>query len=129
MSRDPALSGVRRLRWRLAAVSLTLATPTAVHLTMGLSWVWTPSMPLPLLRAVTAAGLLDAWLLVDLLTASGVLGAAAVAMLAAKERGLGVLVIAGVSAASLTAALSGGGWLPATYGLAYAASAAIMARR
>ena len=62
------------------------------------------------------------WLVVDLLAATGVLGAAGVAAQAARERIASMLLIATVSAISLAITVIGGGWLPAGYGVAYAAS-------
>ncbi len=100
--------------------------PSAVNLAGGLTWIWTPSLPLPLLHLLTRAGLLDAWLVLDLLAASGVLGGAAVAALAARERTATVLLLATVSAISLAAAVIGGAWLPAWYGVAYGGALALL---
>ncbi|HUR01237.1 MAG TPA: hypothetical protein VM347_01740 [Nonomuraea sp.] len=96
----------------MPAASLLLVLPPAVNLAGGLTWIWTPSLPLPLLHLLTRAGLLDAWLLLDLLAASGVLGGAALAALAARERAAAVLLLAAISAISLAAAVVGGVWLP-----------------
>ncbi|NJP96005.1 unnamed protein product [[Actinomadura] parvosata subsp. kistnae] len=100
-------------------MSLLLVLPSAVNLICGLTWIWTPALPLPLLDLLARAGLLDAWLVVDLLTAAGGLGAAGVAALAGRERAAGTLILAAVSVISFAAAAAGGGWLPASYGLAY----------
>ncbi|TMR99462.1 hypothetical protein [Nonomuraea basaltis] len=99
---------------------LLLALPSAANLADGLTWIWTPSLPLPLLDLLARAQLLGAWLVADLLAASGALGAAGVAALLARERAAGTVTLAGVSAISLAAAVIGGGWLPAWYGVAYA---------
>ncbi|WP_431904906.1 hypothetical protein [Nonomuraea sp. bgisy101] len=77
---------------------------------------------MPLLDMLVRAGLLDAWLVADLLAASGALGAAGVAAHVARERTAGALLLAAVSAISLAVAMVGGGWLPAWYGMAYAAA-------
>ncbi|MEU7827801.1 hypothetical protein [Nonomuraea sp. NPDC049129] len=90
-----------------------------VNLAGGLTWIWTPSLPLPVLHLLTRAGLLDAWLLLDLLAASGSLGGAALAALAARERATAVLLIAAISAISLAAAVAGGAWPPTWYAVAY----------
>ncbi|MGW0801397.1 hypothetical protein [Nonomuraea sp. NPDC002799] len=58
----------------------------------------------------------------DLLAAMGVLGAVGVAAQAARAWVAGALPIAAVSAISLAVAVIGGGWLPAGYGVAYAAT-------
>lgn len=99
-----------------------LALPSAVNLAGGLSSIWTPWLPLPLLDLLARAGLLDAWLVADLLAASGALGVAGVAAHVARERTAGALLFAAVSATSLAVAVIGGGWLPAWYGVAYAAA-------
>jgi hypothetical protein len=110
------------------AASLLLVLPSAVNLAGGLTWIWTPSLPLPLLHLLTRAGLLDGWLVLDLLAASGVLGGAALAALAARERTAAVLLIAAVSAISLAAAVVGGAWLPTWYGAAYGGALVILRR-
>ena len=110
----------------MPAASLLLMLPPAVNLAGGLTWIWTPSLPLPLLHLLTRAGLLDGWLVLDLLAASGVLGGAALAALAARERTATVVLLAGVSAISLAAAVIGGAWLPTWYGVAYGGALVIL---
>ncbi|MFI6323257.1 hypothetical protein ACIBG8_37405 [Nonomuraea sp. NPDC050556] len=92
-------------------VGVLLAVPTVVNVAGGLRWVLTPSLPAPLLDALARAGLLDAWLLLDLLTALGV-----VAALFFVRR----LPLAAVSLTCLAAALTGPPTLPLWYGVAYA---------
>ncbi|NUW44029.1 hypothetical protein [Nonomuraea rhodomycinica] len=92
----------------------------------GFTSIWTPGLPLPLLDLLARAGLLDMWLIADLLAASGMLGAAGVAAQAGRERIAGVAILAAVSAISLTVAVTGGGWLPAGYGMAYAAALMVL---
>ncbi|MEV0234634.1 hypothetical protein [Nonomuraea sp. NPDC050786] len=116
------MSGGRRRGWAPAGASLLLAVPSAANLAGGPGWIWTPWLPPPLLDLLARAGLLDAWLVTDLLAASGVLGAAGVAAHVAGERTAGALLLAAVSAISLTAAVIGGGWFSAWYGAAYAAA-------
>ncbi|MEU7740694.1 hypothetical protein [Nonomuraea sp. NPDC049158] len=36
-------------RWAAPVAALPLVLPSAVHLAGGLTWIWTPSLPLPLL--------------------------------------------------------------------------------
>lgn len=103
-----------------------VALPPAVNLAGGFSWIWIPSMPLPVLAAVTEAGLLDAWVLLELLAASGVLGGLGVAVAAARRPALAATLLAAVSAISFAAALAGPDRLPLWYGTAYAAAAAIV---
>ncbi|GAA3219605.1 hypothetical protein [Nonomuraea helvata] len=112
------MSGGHRRGWAL----LLLAAPSAANLAGGPGWIWTPWLPPPLLDLLARAGLLDAWLVADLLAASGVLGAAGVAAHVARERTAAALLLAAVSAISLAVAAIGGGWFPAWYGVAYAAA-------
>ena len=114
----------------MPTASLLLVLPSAVNLVGGLTWIWTPSLPLPLLHLLTRAGLLDSQSLVlDLLAASGVLGGAALAALAgAGSRTAAVLLIAAVSTISLAAAVVGGAWLPTWYGVAYGGALVILRR-
>ncbi|MFC4117026.1 hypothetical protein [Nonomuraea zeae] len=68
---------------------------------------------MPLLDLLARRGLLDVWLVADLLAASGALGAAGIAAHVARERTASTLLLAAVSAISLAVAMIGGGWLPA----------------
>jgi hypothetical protein len=109
-------------------VSVLVALPTAVNLMDdGLTWIWTGSVPGPLLHAIARAGLLDAWLLLDLLAAVGVLGGAAVVAVAARRPAVAATLLGLVAALSLAA-------VPARldslwYGLAYAAALATLPAR
>ncbi|MEU7004637.1 hypothetical protein [Nonomuraea sp. NPDC046570] len=82
---------------------------------------------MPLLRLVTEAGLLDAWLLADLLAAVGVLGGLAVAATAVREHAVAATLLALVAAASLAAATTGA-WLPLCYALIYTAGLVLVLR-
>ncbi|MEV0344724.1 hypothetical protein AB0H88_03095 [Nonomuraea sp. NPDC050680] len=105
-----------------------VATPTAANLAGGgPTWIWTPSLPMPVLRLVAEAGLLDAWLVVDLLTAVGVLGGLAVVATAARDLAVAAVLLALVAAVSFAGAASGG-WLPLGYALAYTAGLVLMLR-
>ncbi|MEU7854040.1 hypothetical protein [Nonomuraea sp. NPDC049141] len=109
-------------------VSVLVALPTAVNLMDdGLTWIWTRSVPDPLLHAIARAGLLDAWLLLDLLAAVGVLGGAAVVAVAARRPAVAATLLGLVAALSLAAVPAGPGstlW----YGLAYAAALPLSVR-
>ncbi|GAA4932732.1 hypothetical protein GCM10023334_040240 [Nonomuraea thailandensis] len=112
----------------MALLGLLVALPPALNMASGLTYIWTPSLPSPLLHLLTNAGLLDAWLLLDLLVASGVLGGFAVVTVAARETTVAAIVLATVSVASLGAALTGPAHLlPAGYGVAYT-TALVLAR-
>ncbi|MBN6057997.1 hypothetical protein JYK22_39110, partial [Nonomuraea sp. RK-328] len=93
---------------------------------VGLTWIWTPALPAPLLQVLARVGLLDVWLLLDLLTASGVVGGAAMVALAMRERGVAILLLATVSATSLAAAVVGAGGWAACYAVAYATASALI---
>ncbi|MFI6733332.1 hypothetical protein ACIBI9_10410 [Nonomuraea sp. NPDC050451] len=112
-----------------AGVLLVLVTiPTVANLAGGgPTWIWTPSLPMPLLRLVTEAGLLDVWLLADLLAAVGVLGGLAVAATAVAEQFVAATLLAPVAAGSLTAAATGAR-LPLWYALAYTAGLVLVLR-
>ena len=104
----------------------------------GLRLIWTAALPDALLHSLTQAGLLDIWLLFDLLAASGVLGALSVAALATGARALAATllaaiavpslaaVVAGLSLAAMTAGLS---TLTFGYGAAYSLAAALTHRK
>ncbi|MEU7740680.1 hypothetical protein [Nonomuraea sp. NPDC049158] len=108
-----------------------VALPTAVNLADdGLTWIWTRSLPGPLLHAIAWAGLLDAWLLLDLLAAVGVLGGAAVMAVAARRPAVAVTLLGLVAAVSLAAVPIGPEGCPSLwYGLAYAAALATLLSR
>ncbi|MEV0345147.1 hypothetical protein AB0H88_05245 [Nonomuraea sp. NPDC050680] len=110
--------------WRTGAVIVLVALPTAVNLADdGLTWIWTRSLPGPLLHAIAWAGLLDAWLLLDLLAAVGVLGGAAVMAVAARRLAVATALLGLVAAVSLAAVPTGPEGCPSLwYGLAYAAA-------
>ncbi|MET9248394.1 hypothetical protein [Nonomuraea sp. NPDC003709] len=112
-----------------AGVLLVLvAIPTVANLAGGgPTWIWTPSLPMPLLRLVTEAGLLDIWLVADLLAAVGVLGGLAVAATAVAERAVAATLLALVGAVSLAAAATGAP-LPLWYALAYTAGLVLALR-
>ncbi|MEV4013145.1 hypothetical protein AB0J35_21815 [Nonomuraea angiospora] len=112
-----------------AGVLLVLvAIPTVANLAGGgPTWIWTPSLPTPLLRLVTEAGLLDVWLVVDLLAAVGVLGGLAVAATAVAERAAAAALLALVGALSVAAAVTGAR-LPLWYALAYTAGLVLVLR-
>ncbi|MEU8145052.1 hypothetical protein [Nonomuraea sp. NPDC048901] len=107
-----------------------VALPTAVNLADdGLTWIWTRSLPGPLLHAIAWAGLLDAWLLLDLLAAVGVLGGAAVVAVAVRRPAVAATLLGLVAAVSLAAVPTGPeGCPPLWYGLAYAAALATLSR-
>ncbi|MDR8408294.1 hypothetical protein MTP10_06055 [Nonomuraea sp. 3-1Str] len=108
---------------------LLVATPSAVNLAGGgPTWIWTPSLPAPLLRLVAEAGLLDAWLVADLLAAVGILGGLAVAATAARDLVVAATLLALVAAVSLAAAAAAGAWLPLVYALAYTAGLMLVLR-
>ncbi|MDX3108368.1 hypothetical protein [Nonomuraea angiospora] len=105
-----------------------LAIPTAANLAGGgPTWIWTPSLPTPLLRLVTEAGLLDVWLLADLLAAVGVLGGLAVAATACSATAVAATLLALVGALSAAAAVAGAP-LPLWYALAYTAGLVLVLR-
>ncbi|MGV9381707.1 hypothetical protein ACWDRB_38250 [Nonomuraea sp. NPDC003707] len=112
-----------------AGVLLVLvAIPTVANLAGGgPTWIWTPSLPMPLLRLVTEAGLLDIWLVADLLAAVGVLGGLAVAATAVAEQAVAATLLALVGAVSLAAAATGAP-LPLWYALAYTAGLVLVLR-
>ncbi|MGW0810845.1 hypothetical protein [Nonomuraea sp. NPDC002799] len=83
---------------------------------------------MPLLDLLARAGLLDAWLVADLLAASGALGLAGVAAHVVRERIASALLFAVVSAISFAVAVIGGGRLSAWYGTAYAAALILLNR-
>lgn len=112
---------------RTWAVSALVALPTAVNLMDdGLTWIWTGAVPGPVLHAIARAGLLDAWLLLDLLAAVGVLGGAAVVAVAAGRAAVAATLLGPVAVLSLAAVPGGPGSL--WYGLAYAAALVILPR-
>lgn len=107
---------------------MLLAIPTAANLAGGgPTWIWTPSLPTPLLRLVTEAGLLDVWLLADLLAAVGVLGGLAVAATACSATAVAATLLALVGALSVAAAVTGAP-LPLWYALAYTAGLVLVLR-
>ncbi|MFC4121411.1 hypothetical protein [Nonomuraea zeae] len=106
--------------WSVGLLGLSVAVPPAVNLADGLTWIWTPSLPPPLFQLLVEAGVLDVWLLLDLLAASGVLGGFAVKAAAAGETTAAAWALAAVSVTSLAAAVTGPHQLlPAGYGVAY----------
>ncbi|MFB4283992.1 hypothetical protein ACBJ59_52505 [Nonomuraea sp. MTCD27] len=95
--------------------------PTIANLAGGgPMYIWTPSLPLPLLRLVAEAGLLDAWLVADLLAALGMIGVLAAAATAVREYAVAATLLALVAAVSL-AATAAGALLPLGYALLYTA--------
>lgn len=66
-------------------LGLLVALPPALNMASGLTYVWTPLLPSRLLHLLANAALVDAWLLLDLLAASGVLGGFAVVTVAVRE--------------------------------------------
>jgi hypothetical protein len=113
--------------------AVLVALPTAANLADdGLTWVWTGSLPGPLLHAIARAGLLDAWLVLDLLAAVGVLGAAVVAALAARRPAVAATLLALVAGLSVAAVLVDPagplGCRSLPYGLAYAAGLVTLGR-
>ncbi len=112
-----------RLRTLLATV-LVAIPPLVNHLT-GLRPLWTQALPRAVLHPLARAGLLDLWLLFDLLAASGVVGALAVVALARGARLLATAMLALVAALSLATLLSGAPTHALWYGLAYATAAAL----
>lgn len=115
---------------RIGVTILVVALPTAVNLADdGLTWIWTRSLPGPLLHAIAWAGLLDAWLLLDLLAAVGVLGGAAVVAVAARRPAVAATLLGLVAAVSLAAVPTGPEGCPSLwYGLAYAAALVTLPR-
>ncbi|MFI6601750.1 hypothetical protein ACIBHX_36350 [Nonomuraea sp. NPDC050536] len=107
---------------------LVAIPPVANHLT-GLRPLWTQALPRAVLHPLARAGLLDLWLLFDLLAASGVLGALAVVALARGARLLATTMLALVAALSLATLLTGTATHALWYGTAYTAAAALAYHR
>ncbi|MFC5823993.1 hypothetical protein [Nonomuraea insulae] len=102
--------------------------PTVANLAGGgPTYIWTPSLPMPLLRLVTEAGLLDAWLVADLLAAIGAIGVLAAAATAVREYAVAATLLALVTAVSL-AATATGALLPLCYALVYTAGLVLVRR-
>lgn len=109
---------------RPVAIATLVIIPPAANLATGLHPLWTQALPGPLFHAIAGAGLLDLWLLADLLAATGLLGLLAIAMYAGGARLAAGTLLAAVAVLSLAASPGLALW----YGLAYA-TAALLAFR
>ncbi|MEV0143510.1 MULTISPECIES: hypothetical protein [unclassified Nonomuraea] len=125
-SRPSGVTWARGFRRPVLVAVLVVVAPVVNHVT-GLRPLWTQVLPEALLHGLARTGLLDPWLLFDLLAASGVVGALAVVMVAGGVRLPATVLLAAVAALSLAALLAGATALTLWYGLTYA-SAALLAR-
>jgi hypothetical protein len=116
------------LRSPACLLFVLVAIPPAANLAGGgPTWIWTPSLPTPVLRLLVEAGLLDAWLVADLLAAVGGLGVLAVAAMAAREPVVAAAPLALVAAVSLAAAAAGAR-TPLWYAVTYSAGLVLVLR-
>ncbi|MFI6598631.1 hypothetical protein ACIBHX_20420 [Nonomuraea sp. NPDC050536] len=102
-----------------------MVIPPIANFATGLRTLWTQALPGTLFHAIAGAGLLDLWLLFDLLAATGVLGVLAIVMHASGSRLFAATLLAVVAMLSLAAVLGESLGLILWYGLAYGTAAIV----